>query len=75
MWLILCRLNCVCSFLVRCLAKYFIFINKYTKCVPNWPAFKLYMKKRIRIEKEIALMKDKLREFERNFETLANIFQ
>ena len=57
------------------MVKYFIFINKHTNCVPNWPAFKLYMKKRMRIEKEIVLMKIKLREFESNFETLANIFQ
>ena len=61
------------SFIIL-MAEYFIFINKYTKCVPNCPLFKLYIKKRKRIEKEIALMKDKLREFERNFETLQIFF-
>ena len=47
------------------IAKYFIFINKYNKSIPVWQGFRLYTRNRIRIEKEIALMKNRLLEFER----------
>ena len=57
------------------LAKYFIFINKCKKTVPSWQAFKHYMAKRIGIEKEIALMKDKLRDFQASWEPLLNMFE
>ena len=57
------------------LAKYFIFINKCKKTVPSWQAFKHNMAKRIGIEKEIALMKDKLRDFQANWEPLLNMFE
>ena len=47
------------------IAKYFISINKYNKSIPVWQGFRLYIRNRIRIEKEIALMKNRLLEFER----------
>ena len=37
-------------------AKYLIFINKCKKSLPSWQAFKSYMKNRMKIEQEIALM-------------------
>ena len=55
-------------------AKYFIFKNKCTKSIPSWQAFTLYMKNRLMIEKEIALMKDKLREFQTNWEIVIRMF-
>ena len=55
--------------------KYFIFINKCKKSLPSWQAFKSYMKNRINSEKEIAPMKNKLREFQTNWEPLLNLFQ
>ena len=57
------------------LAKYFIFINKCKKTVPSWQAFKHYMEKRIGIEKESVHMKDKLRDFQTNWEPLFNMFE
>ena len=45
-------------------AKYFIFLNKCRKTIPMCNLFKLYISKRIQIEKEIALMNDKLKKFE-----------
>ena len=57
------------------LAKYCIFINKCKKTVRSWQAFKHNMPKRIGIEKEIALMKDKLRDFQANWEPLLNMFE
>ena len=42
------------------LAKYFIFQNKQNKKVPNMHVFKYYLSNRIKIEKEIALLTDKL---------------
>ena len=47
------------------IAKYFNFINKYNKCIPVWLGFRLYIRKRIRMAKEIALKKNMLLEFER----------
>ena len=41
-------------------AKYFIFKNKYLKTVPNVAGYKIFLQKRIEIEKFIALEKDKL---------------
>ena len=45
-------------------AKYFIFLNKCHKTIPSWNLFKEYLNKQIKIEKEIALMNDKLYTFE-----------
>ena len=45
------------------LAKYFIFQNKQIKKVPNMHVFKYYLSNRIKIEKEIALLNDKLAEY------------
>ena len=45
-------------------AKYFIFLGKCHKTIPKFDHFKHYLKKRIEIEKEIALMNDKLHFFE-----------
>ena len=42
------------------LAKYFIFQNKQNKKVPNIHVFNFYLSNRIKIEKEIALLNDKL---------------
>ena len=42
------------------LAKYFIFQNKQNKQVPTIHVFKCYLFNRIKIEEEIALLKDKL---------------
>ena len=39
-----------------------------------WEGFKLYIKKKIRIEQDIALLKIKLLEFERAWENVMNIF-
>ena len=57
------------------IAKYFIFINKYNKSIPVWQGFLLYIRKRIRIEKEIALMKNRLLEFERLWANFIDIFK
>ena len=46
------------------LAKYFIFQNKQNKKVPNMHVFMYYLSNRIKIEKEIALLNDKLAFFE-----------
>ena len=46
------------------LGKYFIFSNKYRKTIPTLNHFKYYLCKRIKIEKEIYFMKDKLTHFE-----------
>lgn len=56
------------------IAKYFIFLNKYSKSIPVWQAFTLYIRNRIRIEKEIALMKNRLLEFERLWTNFIDIF-
>ena len=56
------------------IAKYYIFLNKFYKSIPSLSAFKAHMKKRLRIEKEIALMKDKLLEFPRQWENIMNVF-
>ena len=45
-------------------AKYFIFLGKCHKAIPKCDFFKHYLKKQIEIEKEIALMNDKLHIFE-----------
>ena len=45
-------------------AKYFIFVNKCRKTIPRCELFKTYITKRIQVEKEIALMNDKLNKFE-----------
>lgn len=56
------------------IAKYFIFINKYNKSIPVWQGFRLYIRNRIRIEKEIALTKNRLLEFERLWANFVDIF-
>ena len=56
------------------IAKYYIFLNKFYKSIPSLSAFKVHMKKRLRIEKEIALIKDKLLEFRRQWENIMNVF-
>ena len=45
-------------------AKYFIFLNKCHKTIPSCDLFKIYLRRRIEIEKEIALMNDQLHKFE-----------
>ena len=55
-------------------AKYFIFSNKYQKAIPMWEDFKLYIRNKMRIEQEIALIKDKLLDFKRAWEHFKNIF-
>ena len=45
------------------LGKYFIFGNKYRKTIPTLNHFKHYLCKRIKIEKVIYFMKDKLAQF------------
>ena len=45
-------------------AKYFIFLSKCRKTIPRCELFKSYITKRIQVEKEIALMNDKLYKFE-----------
>ena len=45
-------------------AKYYIFLNKCHKTIPSCDLFKHYLGKQIKIEKEIALMNDKLYTFE-----------
>ena len=57
------------------LAKYFIFKNKCKKTIPNLEAFKFYIKNRLTVEKEISLLKDKLREFQLNWEIVLRIFE
>ena len=57
------------------IAKYFIFINKYNKSIPVWQGFRMYIRNRIRIEKEIALMKNRLLEFERLWANFIDIFK
>ena len=57
------------------IAKYFIFINKYNKSIPVWQGFRMYIRNRIRIEKEIALMKNRLLEFERLWVNFIDIFK
>ena len=52
-------------------AKYFIFSNKYQKANPMWEGFKLNIEK-IYIEQEIALIKNKLLDFERAWGNLKN---
>ena len=50
------------------LAKYFIFQIKQNKLVPNIHVFKYYLSNRIKIEKEIAMLNDKLAFFNINGE-------
>ena len=45
-------------------AKYYIFLNKCHKTIPSCEMFKPYLKQKINIEKELALMNDKLQKFE-----------
>ena len=55
--------------------KYFIFKNKYQKTIPSVEQFKSYLKYKIKIEKEIYLMKVRFAQFERkwgNFVTFIN---
>ena len=55
------------------LAKYFIFKSKCQKLPLSLIHFKSYLKQRLKVEKQIHLMKDKLTQFERkwnNFSTL-----
>ena len=51
-------------------AKYFIFLNKCHKTIPSCDLFKIYLRKRIEIEKEIALMNDQLQKFEMKWRLL-----
>ena len=53
------------------LGKYFIYRGKCTKTIPTIIQFKTYLRNRIKLEKEIYFIKDKLAQFEqirRNFE-------
>ena len=51
--------NSLLNFIIIC-GKYFIFRRKYIKTLPCFNSFKIYLNKRIEIEKHIALEKDKL---------------
>ena len=51
--------NSPINFIIIC-GKYFIFRSKCIKTLPCFNSFKLYLNKRIEIEKHIALEKDKL---------------
>ena len=51
--------NSLINFIITC-GKYFIFRSKYIKTTPCLNSFKIYLEKRIEIEKHIALEKDKL---------------
>ena len=63
------KINYFISFTAKC----FILSNKYQKVIPMWEGpvwegFKLYIRNKIRkilIEQQIALIKDKLLDFER----------
>ena len=57
------------------ITKYFIFINTYNKSIPVLQGFRLYIRNRIRIEKEIALMKNRLLKFERLWANFIDIFK
>lgn len=56
------------------IAKYFIFASKYRKEIPVLQAFKPYLHKRVKIEKEIAFMKDRLAQFENKWRNFLDIF-
>ena len=51
--------NSIINFIILS-AKYFIFKSKYMKNIPNITLFKSFLKKRMEIEKCIALEKDKI---------------
>ena len=59
--------NSLINFIIIC-GKYFIFRSKYIKTLPCFNSFKLYLNKRIEIEKHIALEKDKLEVHNRKWE-------
>ena len=48
-------------------AKYYIFLNKCHKTIPSCELFKLYLYRKINVEKELALMNDKLYKFEQKW--------
>ena len=45
-------------------AIYYIFLNKCYKTIPSCELFKHYLRKIIKVEKELALMNDKLHKFD-----------
>lgn len=55
------------------LGKYFIFQNKQQKQIPNIRHFKSYLLTRIKLEKEIALLNDKLAFFETKWRTIIDL--
>ena len=54
-------------------AKYFIFVCKYRKKLPIWDIFQLYLKKRVQIEREIALWKGRLHKYEQVWSNLLDV--
>ena len=54
-------------------AKYFIFLSTYRTTIPKLGHFQRYLSYRIRIEKEIALIHDKLDLFENKWKTVLEI--
>ena len=56
-------------------AKYFIFVWKYRKKLPIWDIFQLYLKKRVQIEREIALWKGRLHKYEQVWSNLLDVLQ
>lgn len=55
------------------LGKYFIFQNKQQKQIPNIRHFKSYLLTRIKLEKEIALLNDKLAFFETKWRNIIDL--
>lgn len=49
-------------------AKYFIFRNKYQKTVPSFRHYMSFLKNRLKIEKEIYFLKDRLAQFSRKWD-------
>ena len=54
-------------------AKYFIFLSKHRKTIPTLGHFQRYLSYRIQIEKEIALIYDKLDLFENEWKTILEV--
>lgn len=52
------------------LAKYYIFINKFRKTLPNLPVFKKYLKSRINIEQHIAFTGDKIEKHNKKWKNI-----
>ena len=54
-------------------AKYYIFLSKHQKNIPTLGHFQHYLSYRIQIEKEIALIHDKLENFENKWKTVLEV--